>query len=90
MEPVSFGPMAFYCGSMASEYIVTTTSVSAGPSSTVAAPTSTAPALVIDQFANSASNALGYWHGADDGMMLTWRTKQLTIKSTDSDYSFYT
>lgn len=89
-KPVSFGPMAFYCGSTASEYIVTTTSVSAGPSSTVAAPTGTAPALVIDQFADSASNALGYWHGADDGMALAWGTKQLTIKSTDSDYSFYT
>lgn len=89
-KPVSFGPMAFYCGNTASEFIVTTTSVSAGPSSTVAAPAGTAAALVIDEFASSSSNALEYWHGANDSITLTWGTKQLTIKSTDPDYSFYT
>lgn len=89
-KAVSFGPMAFYCGNTASEYIVTTTTPIAGPSSTVAAPTGTAAAMIVDQFAATDSNALGYWHGADDGMTLTWGSKKLTITSTDSDYSFYT
>ncbi|ORX95872.1 glycosyl hydrolase [Clohesyomyces aquaticus] len=89
-KSVSFGPLAFYCGTTASEYIVSTTSASAGPSSTVAAPSGTAAALVIDKFANKDSNALGFWHGGDDGMGLTWGSSKLTIKSTDSDYSFYT
>lgn len=89
-KAVSFGPMAFYCGSTGSEYIVTTTTPPAGPSSTVAAPTGTAAALVVDKFANSGSNALGFWHGGDDGMGLTYSGSKLTIKSTDADYSFYT
>jgi peptidoglycan/xylan/chitin deacetylase (PgdA/CDA1 family) len=88
-KSVSFGPLAFYCGSTPKEYIVSTTSV-AGPSSTVAAPTGTAAALVIDKFANQNSNALGFWHGGDEGMGMTWGSSKLTIKSTDADYSFYT
>lgn len=87
---VTFGPLAFYCGNTASEYIVTTTTPPAGPSSTVAAPTGTAAALVVDRFANANSNALGFWHGGDDGMTLTYASSKLTIKSTDADYSFYT
>lgn len=89
-KAISFGPMALYCGNTASEYVVTTTSASAGPSSTVPAPSGTASALVIDQFASKDSNALGFWHGADDGMTLTWGTKKLTIKSSDADFAFYT
>ncbi|KAF2865472.1 glycosyl hydrolase [Massariosphaeria phaeospora] len=89
-KPVSFGPMAFYCGSTAKEYIVSTTSVAAGPSSTVAAPTGTAAALVVDKFANANQNALGFWHGGDEGMTTTYANGRLTIKSTDADYSFYT
>ncbi|KAF1995543.1 carbohydrate esterase family 4 protein [Amniculicola lignicola CBS 123094] len=89
-KAVSFGPLAMYCGSTASEYIVTTTSAPAGPSSTVAAPTGTAAALVIDKFANANSNALGFWHGGDEGMTLTYASNKLTLKSPDADYSFYT
>ncbi|KAF2201015.1 glycosyl hydrolase [Delitschia confertaspora ATCC 74209] len=89
-KSVSFGPMAFYCGSTGSEYIVSTTAVTAGPSSTVAAPSGTAAALVIDKFASASNNALGFWHGGDEGMGLTFSSSKLTIKSTDSDYSFYT
>jgi peptidoglycan/xylan/chitin deacetylase (PgdA/CDA1 family) len=89
-KPVSFGPMAFYCGNTATEYIVTSTSSTAGPSSTVPAPSGTAAALVVDKFASQGSNALGFWHGGDDGMGLTWGSSKLTIRSTDADYSFYT
>ncbi|EON64117.1 hypothetical protein W97_03347 [Coniosporium apollinis CBS 100218] len=86
---ISLGPMSFYCGNTVSEYVVTT-STPASPSSTVPAPRGTATALIIDEFASSATNALGNWHGGDDGMTMTWGTKKLTIKSTDADYSFYT
>jgi peptidoglycan/xylan/chitin deacetylase (PgdA/CDA1 family) len=86
-KTVSFGPMALYCGSTG-EYIVSTTNPPTGPSSTVAAPAGTAAALVIDKFASADSNALGFWHGGDDGMSLTY-SGGLTIKSTDADFSFY-
>ncbi|KAF2786825.1 carbohydrate esterase family 4 protein [Melanomma pulvis-pyrius CBS 109.77] len=89
-KAVSFGPVAFYCGTTGTEYIVTTTTPVAGPSSTVAAPTGTAAALVVDKFANANSNALGFWHGGDDGITLTYASSKLTIKSTDADYSYYT
>jgi len=89
-KAVTFGPVAMYCGSTGAEYVVTTTTPPAGPSSTVAAPTGTAAALTVDKFANANSNALGFWHGGDDGMTLTYASSKLTIKSTDADYSFYT
>ncbi|KAK7924459.1 hypothetical protein PG985_006513 [Apiospora marii] len=88
--PVTFGPMAFYCGMTPSQYQVPTTTAPAGPTSTVPAPSSTASALVIDEFANNGANALGFWHGGDEEISLTWGNKQLTIKSSDSDYAFYT
>ncbi|KAK7951098.1 carbohydrate esterase family 4 protein [Apiospora aurea] len=88
--PVTFGPMAFYCGSTPSQYQVPSTTAPAGPTSTVPAPSSTASALVIDDFASNGANALGFWHGGDEEISLTWGNKQLTIKSSDSDYAFYT
>ncbi|KAF2278573.1 glycosyl hydrolase [Westerdykella ornata] len=89
-KPVVFGPVAFYCGNSGAEYIVSTTTPPAGPSSTVAAPSGTAAALVIDKFANANSNALGFWHGGDEGMTLQYGSNRLTITSKDADYSFYT
>lgn len=49
-------------------------------------------ALVIDEFASKDSNSLGNYHGCDDSTMIecTWDTNSLTIKSSDTDYSFYT
>ncbi|KAJ4325771.1 hypothetical protein N0V94_000531 [Neodidymelliopsis sp. IMI 364377] len=87
-KTVSFGPMAFACGTT-SEYTVTTANPPTAPTATVAAPAGTAAALVIDKFANADSNALSFWHGADEGMTLTYNGG-LTIKSVDADYSFYT
>ncbi|KAF3009965.1 hypothetical protein E8E13_011239 [Curvularia kusanoi] len=87
-QTVSFGPMAFYCGT-SGEYVVSTTEPNTAPTATVAAPTGTAAAYVIDKFASADSNAQGFWHGGDDGMGLTY-SGGLTIKSTDADYSFYT
>lgn len=86
---MSFGPMAFYCGS-SGEYIVTTSAAPAGPSSTVAAPPGSQPTLVVDRFANKDSNALGFWHGGDEGMTTNYNGGKLTIESKDADYSFYT
>ena len=88
---VSFGPMAFYCGNTVSEYIVPTTPTSPDASATVPAPSNTAAtALVVDKFASPDSNALGNWHGADEGMTLAYNGGKLTITSSDADYSFYT
>ncbi|KAF2710087.1 carbohydrate esterase family 4 protein [Pleomassaria siparia CBS 279.74] len=89
-QSVVFGPVAFYCGSTGTEYIVSTTTPVAGPSSTVAAPTGTAAALVVDRFADAGSNALGFWHGADEGLTTTYASSKLTLKSTDADYAYYT
>jgi peptidoglycan/xylan/chitin deacetylase (PgdA/CDA1 family) len=87
---VSFGPMAFYCGSTG-EYIVTPTDGGSGTTSTIAVPSNTAAAsLVIDKFASADSNAMGFWHGGDEGMTLNYNSNKLTITSPDADYSFYT
>ncbi|KAL5114011.1 hypothetical protein ACEQ8H_008116 [Pleosporales sp. CAS-2024a] len=86
----AFGPMAFYCGETG-EYIVPPVDSGSATSTTVAAPSNTGvAALVIDKFANADSNALGNWHGADDGMTLKYNNGKLTITSSDADYSFYT
>jgi peptidoglycan/xylan/chitin deacetylase (PgdA/CDA1 family) len=87
---VSFGPMAFYCGATG-EYVAPPANGGSGSSTTVAAPSNTAAAaLVVDKFANADSNALGNWHGADEGMKLQYSGGKLTLTSSDADYSFYT
>jgi peptidoglycan/xylan/chitin deacetylase (PgdA/CDA1 family) len=89
-KAISLGPIALYLGSTPSEYVVAPTASVYAPSQTVAAPAGTAAAKVIDKFANKDSNALGFWHGYDDGMTVTWGTNQVKIVSTDPDYAFYT
>jgi len=89
-SPVTFGPMAFYCGNTPTEYNLGKAGTSAGPTSTVPAPAATASTLVVDTFSDKESNALGNWHGADEGMALTWGANKLTIQSNDADYAFYT
>jgi peptidoglycan/xylan/chitin deacetylase (PgdA/CDA1 family) len=81
--------VAFYCGNTPTEYVVTTSGMPAGPTSTVSAPTATASAQVIDTFGNQESNALGNWHGADGGTDIKWGTNKLTIQSNGADYAFY-
>lgn len=86
----NFGPMAFAC-SETSEYVVPPTDDGSGSSTTIAAPSNTAAAaLVVDKFANANSNAMGNWHGGDEGMTLNYNGGKLTITSPDADYSFYT
>ncbi|KAH6138180.1 hypothetical protein HBI68_225420 [Parastagonospora nodorum] len=85
-----FGPMAFYCGETG-EYKVPPVEGGSGSQTTIAAPANTAAAtLVVDKFANADSNALGNWHGGDEGMTLKYNGGKLTITSSDADYSFYT
>lgn len=87
---LTLGPMQFYCGSTVAEYIVPTTTTTTAPVVTVPATTATATAFVIDQFASSSSNALGFWHGGDDDTGLSYASGKLTIKFTDPDFSYYT
>jgi peptidoglycan/xylan/chitin deacetylase (PgdA/CDA1 family) len=89
-SPITFGPVAFYCGNTPTEYRPTKAGTSSAPTSTVPAPVATASALVIDTFGKQESNALGNWHGADKGMTLNWGANKLTIQSNDADYAFYT
>ncbi|EUC51036.1 carbohydrate esterase family 4 protein [Bipolaris oryzae ATCC 44560] len=86
----SFGPMAFYCGN-SGEYIPPPTPSDSGSTATVPAPSNAAATgLVIDRFANANTNAMGNWHGGDEGMTLKYASNKLTITSPDADYAFYT
>ncbi|KAK3940124.1 hypothetical protein QBC46DRAFT_449766 [Diplogelasinospora grovesii] len=91
---VILGPMSFYCGTTATEYVVP-----AVASAAVSAPTaretssvtvSTANAFVIDTFTNKDTNTLGQWHGGDDGMTVTFGNKMITIRTNDSDLGWNT
>ncbi|RAR00144.1 carbohydrate esterase family 4 protein [Stemphylium lycopersici] len=86
----SFGPIAFYSGS-SGEYVAPPTASDPGVTATVPAPSNpSASGLVIDKFANPNSNAMGNWHGGDEGMTLKYANNKLTITSPDADYAFYT
>jgi peptidoglycan/xylan/chitin deacetylase (PgdA/CDA1 family) len=87
---VTFGPMAFYCGNRPSEHAIPPPPTPSEPEPTVPAPPGRAAPLLIDEFSSNSANALGFWHGGDEGMTLTWGDRQLTIASPDPDYSFYT
>ncbi|KAF8472085.1 hypothetical protein BDZ91DRAFT_717168 [Kalaharituber pfeilii] len=88
--PVTMGPMAFYCGNTVSEYVPPPRTEEPSPTATVPITSATPTAFVIDQFSNPNSNALGFYHGTDDGMSATYSNGQLTLVSSDSDYAFYT
>lgn len=89
-NPVVFGPMQLYCGTTVKEYIPPATTEPTYPTSTVPIVTGTATPFVIDTFTNPNTNSLGFWHGGDDGMTLTYSNSRLSILSPDTDYSYYT
>ncbi|KAI1775744.1 hypothetical protein F4818DRAFT_386871 [Hypoxylon cercidicola] len=89
-KPVTFGPMALYCGETVTEYIPPAVVEPTEPTQTVPAPTSRATNLVIDQFSNADENALNQWHGADEGMTLTFRRNTMTLQTNDSDLMWVT
>ncbi|KAH0613445.1 uncharacterized protein H6S33_005331 [Morchella sextelata] len=89
-KPVTLGPLAFYCGSTAKEYVVAPTPTDSVATNTVPATSATATAFVIDQFTGPDSNALGFWHGGDDTTGYTISGGKLTISYKDSDLAWYT
>lgn len=88
---ITIGPISMFCGDQATDYIPPTTSTQYDDESrTMAAPTGRASPVIIDRFASPNVNSLGFWHGADEGMLLSYGNGQLTISSNDPDYTFNT
>jgi hypothetical protein len=87
---VTFGPMAFYCGSTGTAYPVPTTVAVVEPTGTI--PATTGPsAFVIDTFGNADDNNLGFWHGGDDTTTYTLSGGKMTVNMKgNSDLSWYT
>jgi peptidoglycan/xylan/chitin deacetylase (PgdA/CDA1 family) len=87
-----FGPMSFYCGSTATDY----TPAAATPTAPIVTRSTTrvsAPnvsGFVIDQFDDATTNALGQWHGGEEGMTVTFGNRLMTIRTNDSDLSWNT
>ncbi|KAI5815807.1 glycosyl hydrolase [Pyronema omphalodes] len=90
-NPVTLGPMSFYCGSTASEIILPSSpAVTTTPVMTVPAPTATNSPLVIDTFTSPSTNSLGESHGSDYDASVSIGNGSLTINFPDSDYNYYT
>ncbi|KAK8051192.1 carbohydrate esterase family 4 protein [Apiospora rasikravindrae] len=89
-KPVTFGPIAMYCGNTVREFVVKPPIQPSEPTATVGAPPSRATNLVVDQFKNANTNALGEWHGGDEGLDLTFRNNRMTLKTNDSDLMWNT
>ncbi|KAI1099361.1 hypothetical protein F4804DRAFT_86031 [Jackrogersella minutella] len=90
LKAVTFGPISLYCGEEVTEYIPPAVVEPSGPTETVPAPASQATNLVIDKFGNKDTNALGQWHGADEGMTMTFKKNTMTLKTNDSDLMWVT
>ncbi|KAK3293902.1 uncharacterized protein B0H64DRAFT_175051 [Chaetomium fimeti] len=91
-DAVTLGPMSFYCGTTGSGY-----TIPEGPATSpaVTRTTTSAPVptqtLLIDDFANAETNALGEWHGGDEeGMTTTFGNNVMTIRTNDSDLAWNT
>ncbi|KAK8106159.1 hypothetical protein PG999_009518 [Apiospora kogelbergensis] len=89
-KPVTFGPIALYCGTTVREFVVKPPVQPSEPTATVGAPPSKATNLVVDEFKNANSNSLGEWHGGDEGLGLTFRNNKMTLKTNDSDLMWNT
>ncbi|KAK7956987.1 uncharacterized protein PG986_006209 [Apiospora aurea] len=89
-RPVTFGPLAMYCGDTVREFVVKPPIQPSEPTATVGAPPSRATNIVVDQFMNANTNALGEWHGGDEGLDLTFRNNRMTLKTNDSDLMWNT
>ncbi|KAG9238451.1 carbohydrate esterase family 4 protein [Amylocarpus encephaloides] len=89
-KPVTFGPIAFYCGNTGAAYPVPSTIAVVQPSATIPATTG-ASAVVIDTFKNTGSNDLGFYHGGDDAALFAQTSGKLTVNTKgNSDISWYT
>ncbi|KPM43239.1 hypothetical protein AK830_g3339 [Neonectria ditissima] len=87
-NPITLGPLALYCGSTPSGWVVPTTT-SPVATETVPAPSATVSGFVIDTFTNANTNSLGFWHGGDD-VSLTWGSSRVTVVAPGPDYAFTT
>ncbi|KAI0150734.1 hypothetical protein GGR57DRAFT_514020 [Xylariaceae sp. FL1272] len=88
---VTLGPMDIYCGATPTEYRVPSLPEPTEATATQSAPTSKATTLLIDNFANKETNALGQWHGTDDETMkATFSRNTMTLKTNDSDLQWQT
>ncbi|KAK0701643.1 hypothetical protein B0T26DRAFT_660290 [Lasiosphaeria miniovina] len=89
---VILGPMSFYCGTTATEYIAPPGGAISAPLAlaTSVVPVSNAKSFVIDSFTNQETNALGQWHGGEDGMAAVFGNNKLTILTNDSDANWNT
>ncbi|KAH8884870.1 glycoside hydrolase/deacetylase [Thozetella sp. PMI_491] len=92
---IILGPISFYCGSTASEYVPPATPVGPAqtattPRVTASNPVSTAKAFLIDTFDKKDTNALGQWHGGDDGMTVSFISGGISISTNDSDLGWNT
>ncbi|KZL85732.1 polysaccharide deacetylase [Colletotrichum incanum] len=88
-HPVTLGPLALYCGSTPSGWVLPTTTSPAVPTGTVEAPAATVSGFVIDAFSNPNTNSLGFWHGGDE-MSLTWGSNRVSLVAPGPDYAFTT
>ncbi|CAK7198154.1 hypothetical protein SEUCBS139899_000812 [Sporothrix eucalyptigena] len=92
-EPVTFGPMAFYCGTKASEFPAPVHPVNPQSQFSVPAPAETGSAstsLLIDQFTDPDSNALGQWHGCDEDCVTSvMENNRVQLYTNDSDLAWY-
>lgn len=89
-KAVTLSPVALYCGNKVVEYIAPAPMEPAEPTETVAAPPSKATNLIVDQFRNADQNALGEWHGGDEGLALTFRDNKMTLQTNDADLMWNT
>ncbi|KAI9647862.1 hypothetical protein NHQ30_004250 [Ciborinia camelliae] len=77
-NPITFGPISFYCGSTGTAYPVPNTVAVIEPSSTI--PPTTGPSeYVIDTFGNADSNDLGFYHGGEEPGTFKQSGNKLTI-----------
>ncbi|ESZ91016.1 carbohydrate esterase family 4 protein [Sclerotinia borealis F-4128] len=89
-NPITLGPISFYCGSTGVAYPVPTTVPVIEPSSTISA-TIGPSAYVIDTFGSADSNNLGFYHGGDDTTTYKQSGNKLTINTKgNSDLAWYT
>lgn len=92
-EPVTFGPMAFYCGTRASEFPAPAHPINPQTQYSVPAPAETGTAsstLLIDQFTDPDSNELGQWHGCDEDCVTSvMKGNTVKLSTNDSDLAWY-
>ncbi|CAK7218398.1 hypothetical protein SCUCBS95973_003470 [Sporothrix curviconia] len=92
-ETITFGPMAFYCGTKASEFPAPVHPVNPQSQFSVPAPSETGAAsasLLIDQFTDPDSNALGQWHGCDEDCVTSViADNTVQLQTNDSDLAWY-